>query len=114
MDSEGPKVPDGWVADHYNALTDEERGGDRPVECEECSWKGRESDVDILLHDIKDLADRLVPGGPVPYGLCPNWISDDSIVPSTFVCSCPVYHTDIQIAYRKMPDVLDRIVEACS
>jgi hypothetical protein len=114
VDEEGPPPPDGWVSEPYLALTPEERGGDRPVECWECGWKGHESDVDMTLSDIKDLGERLTPGDPSPYGLCPSWISDDSTVPATFVCSCFVYYTDIQVAYRKMPDVLDRIVEECS
>lgn len=111
MDEEGPPPPDGWVSEPYLALTPEERGGDRPVECWECGWKGHESDVDIRLSDIKDLGQRLTPGDPSPFGECSNEIQNfDNMSP----CGGFVYLADIQAAYRRMPNVLDRIVEECS
>jgi len=82
----------------------------RPVECGDCDWKGFENDCEDGLWGISDICERLSPGSVVPVGICPaeHMCSKDGGYP----CGSLVYYSDVEIAYRETPTVLDQIVEA--
>jgi hypothetical protein len=52
--------------DDYSVLHDED--SKEPCECQNCNWKGPESDV----LRIRNLADRIMPGEICPVGECPK------------------------------------------
>src|SRR5712671_5260125 len=52
--------------DDYAQYNDEDEL--RPVECDNCDWYGLAGDV----NPIKDLQERIEPGGEVPVGECPS------------------------------------------
>ena len=94
------ELPKGWT-DHDPC------GGNsnRPVECGQCDWRGHEGDVDDF---IPDFSQRVDPGMIVPAGVCPKMhlCSKDGIYP----CGSLVYFSDVEIAYRPTPTILDKIV----
>ncbi len=85
-------APDGWQ-EWDPCVID----ANRPVECGNCDWTGRELDVELY---IPDLQDRVDPGMTMPVGVCP--------------CGSLVYFSDVEIVYRRKPGVLGKIVEATS
>ena len=84
-------------------------GGDknRPVECGDCDWTGREDEVDEYM---PDLSERIDAGMIVPVGCCTAQIEDSK--DGAYLCGSLVYYTDVEIVYRRKPGVLDKIVEA--
>jgi len=45
---------------------------DHEVECRECGWHGKKSEVLFGLTEVNDLPDRIEPGQEVPFGECPR------------------------------------------
>ena len=95
-------LPNGWS--EYDPCTG---NSNRPVQCDNCQWKGFEDDVPDGVWGIKDICERVDGGMIVPVGVCPAIIGDYS-------CGSLVYYTDVQIMYRPAPTILDKIVEATS
>jgi len=86
-------------------------GGDknRPVECGNCDWTGRESEIDEYIPDFED---RVEAGMIVPVGVCPATHTDSE--DGDYPCGSTVYFADVEIVYRRKPGILDKIVEATS
>ena len=92
-----PKLPNGWYPSASEAHSFN-TPHNRPVECDNCDWEGTESNLGRPFDECEDLWERLDPGYEVPAGECP-------------VCSCFSYYSDVQVAYRLMPNILQRIAE---
>ena len=96
--------PEGWT-------TWDPCSGDnnRPVMCLNCDWTGHEDDVD---NNIPDLWERVDAGMIMPVGVCPaiHSCSKDGDYP----CGSTVYYSDVEMVYRRKPNVLEKIVEATS
>jgi hypothetical protein len=92
------KPPKGWQG--WDPCSDDKN---RPVECGNCGWTGREDEVDEY---IPDLSERIDAGMIVPVGCC------TAPRGGTYLCGSLVYYTDVEIIYRRKPGVLDKIVEA--
>lgn len=45
---------------------------DRPVECDNCDWKGTEKQMRAEFCDVEDLHELIEPGKEVPAGECPE------------------------------------------
>lgn len=88
-----PRPPKGWSSWDPNSG---ERN--RPVECGCCEWKGHEDDIEGLW-ECDGLHERLDPGSVVPVGEC-------------LACGSFAYYSDTLIAYRRVPNLLEQIVEA--
>lgn len=103
-----PKPPKGWHWGPWDALRANgyKPEQDRPVYCGNCDWTGRESDITVMIYDCDNLPGRLDPGSEVPVGECP------AIQRGFDLCGSFVYYNDIEIAYRRKPDILEQIVEA--
>lgn len=101
-----PKLPNGWHPNQFQAL-DYKAGDNRPVRCDTCAWEGHENDLTEVLYDLRDLHGRLTPGDEVPVGLCP-WDNEGEDA----TCSEFVYYSDRIVAYKRAPNILDKIVEA--
>lgn len=87
--------PKGW-----NSYDVAAADSNRPVGCGCCDWIGLEDGLDRDgIYGIDNLYDRLDPGSIVPVGECPE-------------CDSLVYYNDVEIAYRLVPTILDKIVEA--
>lgn len=95
------KLPKGWEHWDIGSVND-----NRPVRCDGCGWEGREDDLD----EIVDFHARVMPGEIVPAGQCPNPVMDSK--DGEYDCGCLVHYTDVEVAYRWAPGVLDKIVEA--
>lgn len=95
-----PKMPKGWTV--YDPNTGEQN---RPVECGNCGWKGRENDIPEGLWGVSDIYDRLDAGSVVPAGECPG--KEDG-----YLCGAFVYYADTTVAYKKVLNVLEQLVEA--
>jgi hypothetical protein len=82
----------------------------RPVECGNCDWKGRENDISDGIWGINDIYERIDAGSVVPVGVCPavHSCSKDGDYP----CGSLVYFSDVEMVYRRVPNVLEKIVEA--
>jgi hypothetical protein len=93
-------LPNGWQA--WDPC-----GGNsnRPVECGNCDWKGFEEAVDDY---IPDFAQRVDAGMIVPVGVCPATHADSK--DGSYPCGSLVYFSDVEIAYRPTPTILDKIV----
>lgn len=98
------KLPDGWQ--EWDPCSSDRN---RPVECGNCDWKGREDEIDTY---IPDLSQRVDPGMIMPVGVCPatHIFTKDGNYP----CGSTVYYSDIEVVYRRIPNVLEKIVEATS
>lgn len=81
----------------------------RPVACGSCDWKGDESDVPDGLWEVDDIHDRVESGDIVPAGICPAE-ADPNV--GVYACRSLVFYSDVEIVYRKVLGVLDKIVEA--
>jgi len=44
----------------------------KPLRCDDCEKYFDHDDIEIELHEIQHLFDRIKPGGTVPYGECPE------------------------------------------
>lgn len=97
MNEPKPKLPDGWH-DHPSRAFDYNPPKDREVECGCCNWKGLESEMHKPLEECSALWERLTPGHEVPAGECAE-------------CFSFCYYADIQIAYRRKPNILEWIAE---
>lgn len=95
------KLPKNWES--YDPCTGRER---RPVSCDNCEWSG----TDDELEEIDDLECRVDPGEIMPAGQCPGQVEwdDGKIGP----CGCLVHFSDVIVAFREVPNVLEKIVEA--
>jgi len=93
-----PKLPRGWHSSPSEAFGFK-TPMDRPVACGNCDWEGIEPELGREMADLDRLWDRLSPGSEVPVGECPE-------------CFSLAYYTDILVAYKRRPGVLDMIVEA--
>ena len=102
MDS---KPPSGW--EWWDPAAGDKN---RPVSCDDCGWEGREDEAEGY---IPDLSERLDPGMIVPVGCCPATVTDTGST-APFPCGALVYYSDVEIVYRKKPNVLEKIVEATS
>ncbi len=111
--SDSPKLPKGWHEGQWSALSADcsQIPQNRPVECGDCNWTGDEGDIDVMIYDCSNLFERLDAGSVVPVGECPAQVMDSK--DGVSVCGAFVYYTDVEIAYRRTPGVLDQIVEAC-
>ena len=92
-----PKPPKGWFDNPYEAhnfLTPD----NRPVECGNCDWTGTENGLGLPFEECEDIWERLDPGSEVPVGECPD-------------CRSFAYYSDVQVAFRLVPNVLQRIAE---
>ena len=96
------QLPKGWT--YYDPLVSEPN---RPVKCDCCDWKGHESDLDndIWLYD--GIYQRIDRGDIMPAGFCPA-----EIPKSDRLCSALVYFNDVTVAFKKIPNILEQIVEA--
>lgn len=97
------KLPKGWE-DYDIGCCD----SNRPVRCDACGWEGREEDTD----DIVDLYERVMAGEIMPPGQCPGEVLCSKDGASK--CGALVHYTDVQVAWRRTPNVLEKIVEATS
>lgn len=96
------KLPKGWSS------YDPKAGRDgRPVSCDNCDWKGVAEDLD----EIDDLYCRVDGGEIMPAGQCPAIVvySDNG---ETGPCGCLVHYSDVIVAFREAPNILEKIVEA--
>ena len=96
-----PKLPDGWQA--WDPCRDDHN---RPVACDCCNWKGCDDDVDDYIPDFEQ---RVDPGMTVPVGVCPATHTDPKN--GDYTCGGLVYYSDVQIIYRRLPNILERIAE---
>lgn len=94
------KLPDGWK--DYDPCCS---NPNRPVECGDCGWEGFENEVHETLWQVDGLLERVSPGEILPVGTCPAGRGDTA-------CRAWVHYTDIIVAYRLAPNVLEQIVEA--
>lgn len=95
------RIPRGWS--EWDPCSGD---NNRPVECSNCDWKGREDECDDY---IPDLQERIEPGMIVPVGVCPAIHTDSR--DGDYPCGSLVYYSDVEIIYRKVPNVLERIAE---
>lgn len=95
------KLPKGWHSYDIGCSN-----SNRPVRCDSCGWEGLENDLD----DINDLYERVMPGEIMPAGQCANTVSCSR--DGEYRCGALVHYTDIIVAYRLAPNVLEQIVEA--
>jgi hypothetical protein len=65
-----------------------------------------------MFYDMDDLHERISPGVQCPAGECPATVTSDDPHIGDHPCRSLVYYTDIEIAYRRTPNVLEQIVEA--
>ncbi|MGE3483502.1 MAG: hypothetical protein AB7L09_02100 [Nitrospira sp.] len=91
------KLPKGWKS--YDPLSG---AASRPVRCGDCGWIGVAEDLD----EIEDLYERVDPGQVMPPGQCP------AIGPDGFACGCFADFTDVIVAFRVVPNILEQIEEA--
>lgn len=99
------KLPDGWTEWDPNSHIQ-----DRPLVCSDCGWTGRESDIeDYYIHDIFE---RIDAGQIMPVAECPEMHMDSK--DGDYKCGALVHYSDIEVAYRPAPTVLEKIVEATS
>ncbi len=101
------KLPDGWHHGQHTAL--DGVPDNRPVQCHDCGWEGREDDVERTLWEIHKLAERLDSGDVVPVGTCPAIHTDSK--DGDYACGALVYYSDVIVAYRRAPNVLERLAE---
>lgn len=96
------KLPKGW---HSYDIGCSNRN--RPVSCDDCGWEGLEDDLDT----IDDLYERVGAGEIMPAGQCANEVESD-IAAEYVRCGALVHYSDVEVAYRLKPNILDQIVEA--
>lgn len=100
------KLPKGW-SDYDVCMSDR----NRPVKCGDCRWEGHENDLeDDGLWGIRDIYNRIDAGSVVPAGQCPAIHTDSKN--GDYECGALVYYDDVEIIYRRKPNILDQIVEA--
>ena len=98
-------IPEGWET--YDVKGHIQR---RPVECEDCGWTGFEDEVQETIWQIDSLLDRVSPGEIMPVGSCPEIHLDSHDGES--ICRAFVHYSDVLVAWREAPNVLEQIVEA--
>jgi len=96
------QLPKGWS--YYDPLA---KNDNRPVECNCCDWKGREHDLDDCAWSYDGIYQRVERGGVLPAGTCPA-----EHIGMNRTCSALVYFSDVIVAFKEIPNVLDQIAEA--
>jgi len=99
------KLPRGWKEwDPHGGVAR------RPVECGDCGWEGFEDEVQESAFELDSILERVGPGEIMPVGSCPA-----IRLPSHYgepICRALVHYSDVIVAWRKKPNVLEKIVEA--
>ena len=101
-------VPDGWQ--EWDPCAHGSASNNRPVQCGDCGWTGFEDDVQETIWQIDSLLDRVGPGEILPVGTCPEIHLDSK--GGEFICRALVHYSDVEVAFRQTPGILDKIVEA--